>query len=288
MTPHVIHATNGWASYLLEPMRTKIIPVRATMSAQRPGMGLEHSDISTLTLPGCNTNGDRTYVFYDTNFAYDYLTRLPTPQHELMFGGGLATGGIDELGSVNDANYCVPIASHLSGALAVHFGERHWGEEARPGDEGEGFEESRWNKGRVKALWSGIEGASADELPWVGRVPPKVSGRKQPAPVIHHSFASTLHNDKDGVSTTTDPPSSSNSKDTLSPGPRITLALPGEWIAAGYTGEGMVHGWMSGKALAHMVLGKGEELNDWFPDIMRVTERRWKRAKVENLIDKFL
>jgi glycine/D-amino acid oxidase-like deaminating enzyme len=221
---------------------------------------------------------NRTYVFYNSGLAYDYLTQLPTPQHEMMFGGGLATGGADEFGNVNDAEYCLPIASHLSGALSVYFGEQHWGEEAS-GDGGEDSEENRWNRGRVKALWSGIEGVSADELPWVGRVPPKLSGRK-PVGAVGGPLSSTEKGDDMSIAT-----DSLYSQDNIVP---VDLAPPGEWVAAGYTGEGMVHAWMSGKALAQMVLGREGKEDEWFPEIMRITEGRWRKAKVENLMNKFL
>ncbi|KAJ3541813.1 hypothetical protein NMY22_g3750 [Coprinellus aureogranulatus] len=56
----------------------------------------------------------------------------------------------------------------------------------------------------------------------------------------------------------------------------------GEWIAAGYTGEGMVHAWMSGKALAFMVLG--EEVDSWFPEVFRISEKRWKRARFSSFV----
>ncbi|KAG1775012.1 hypothetical protein EV702DRAFT_973857 [Suillus placidus] len=59
-------------------------------------------------------------------------------------------------------------------------------------------------------------------------------------------------------------------------------AAPVEWIAAGYSGEGMVHAWLSGKAMAEMVLG--HEVEEWFQDIIRVSEKRWK-TKAENLLD---
>jgi len=231
-------------------------------------------------------NGDRTYVFYYGQNAYDYLTQLPT--RELMFGGGFAMGGVDEFGNVNDTGYSVRVASYLSGALGVHFGEHNWGEEARPG---EGADESRWNEGRVKALWSGILGASVDGLPWIGRVPPKMSGRKQPksTPLVFSIPNGDVKSQgKDGVSIATDPPSSPDLGHT--PSPRVTLAPPGEWIAAGYTGEGMVHAWMSGKALAGMVLGtesKDEQGGQWFPDILRVSERRWKKANMEDLLSQY-
>ncbi|EGO00875.1 hypothetical protein SERLA73DRAFT_178847, partial [Serpula lacrymans var. lacrymans S7.3] len=94
-TPHVIHATNGWSSYLLEPMRAKIIPVRGNMSAQRPGQSLDPSTLS----------GQRSFVFYTGTVGYDYLTQLPTGENELMLGGGFARAAEDnfiEVGNTDD------------------------------------------------------------------------------------------------------------------------------------------------------------------------------------------
>ncbi|KAL2684629.1 hypothetical protein Neosp_005708 [[Neocosmospora] mangrovei] len=72
----------------------------------------------------------------------------------------------------------------------------------------------------------------------------------------------------------------------------------GEWVAAGFNGEGMVWAWLSGTALAIMVLGLEEEnlekgvgrpggkLDDWFPrEILGVDGGRLKRADVANLAD---
>ena len=82
LTPHVVHATNGWASHLLPPLRAKIAPVRGSMSAQRPGR----------TLAPSTRAGGRSFVFYRAGAGYDYLTQLPTgagaDTGELMFGGG--------------------------------------------------------------------------------------------------------------------------------------------------------------------------------------------------------
>jgi glycine/D-amino acid oxidase-like deaminating enzyme len=39
----------------------------------------------------------------------------------------------------------------------------------------------------------------------------------------------------------------------------------GEWIAAGFNGYGMVHSWLAGKALAHMVLNREAEVLEWYP-----------------------
>ncbi|PCH33163.1 FAD dependent oxidoreductase [Wolfiporia cocos MD-104 SS10] len=244
--PHVIHATNGWCSHLLPPLRAKIVPARGTMSAQRPGTLLAQSTLSGL----------RSYVFYRGTAGYDYLTQLPNGEHELMFGGGFAQcyddADIPDIGLADDATVPFSAACHLAGALPLYFGSANWGGESAP----TGEQDARWGTGRTKAQWSGVLGISTDSLPWVGRLPEKVAGRPSP------------------------------SAQGLKEGKR--LAAPGEWIAAGYSGEGMVHAWMSGKALAYMVLDREEEITEWFPDILRVTEKRWKKATVDDLISKFM
>ena len=219
------------------------------MSAQRPGTSLHRSTLS----------GFRSFVFYREGVGYDYLTQLPLGEHELMFGGGWATAcdadGLPEVGIADDSVVNHVNQSYLAGALPRYFGTRNWGRDASPvPEEGEGS----WGEERTKAQWSGILGISADLLPWVGRLPEKVSGRAQPKP-------SREEGEK-----------------------RVRTAPPGEWIAAGYTGEGMVHAWMSGKALASMVLDRDEETKEWFPDVLRVTEKRWKDAKIEDLFARFM
>jgi hypothetical protein len=68
-----------------------------------------------------------------------------------------------------------------------------------------------------------------------------------------------------------------------------SLAAPGEWVSAGYSGEGMVHAWLCAHALALMLLGLEEEQSvpTWFPDEYRLTQTRLKRATVERLMDRF-
>ena len=206
----------------------------------------------------------RSFVFYRGAVGYDYLTQLPTGEHELMFGGGWAQScddsrGLPEIGIADDSVVNHVGQSYLAGALPQYFGMRNWGSDAVPsGDDG-----GSWGSGRTKAQWSGILGISADMLPWVGRLPEKVSGRVEP------KVAPTR-------------PKGDRSKE------KALSAAPGEWIAAGYTGEGMVHAWMSGKALAHMVLDQEDEIRDWFPDILRVTEKRWKEASMDKLFERFM
>ncbi|KAI9437016.1 FAD dependent oxidoreductase [Lactarius indigo] len=224
---HIIHATNGWSSHLLPGLRGKIVPIRGLMTAQRPGMGLPTS---------ASSPGARAHIFYYTPPGYDYLTQLPnhSGEAELLFGGGVVQGGritLTEVGVSDDSAYSMAIASHIQGALPEYFGRANWGAEG--------------------ALWTGILGFSADLQPWMGRVPPAVSGRAD--------------------------------------GAVRSLATPGEWVSAGYSGEGMVHAWLCAHALALMLLGLEEEQSvlAWFPDEYRLTEKRLKRATLEGLMDRF-
>ncbi|KAK0207927.1 hypothetical protein DFS33DRAFT_1458941 [Desarmillaria ectypa] len=226
-TKHIVHATNGSTSHLLPPMRGKIVPFRGHMTAQHAGTGLDGGWLGT-----------RSFVLYPgaSEDRWDYLTQQPPdptrlgdkPHAEFMFGGGVEIGTpsfFDAVGCADDSQVDFRISAYLGGALSAYFG-KWWGGESADGDDDDHFE-----RGRVKAAWSGILGVSVDGLPWIGSVPSKVSGRSEGR----------------------------------------------EWIAAGYSGEGMVHAWMSGKALAYMVLGKDV---DWLPTPFRVTEKRWKKTNI--------
>ncbi|KAJ7224213.1 hypothetical protein GGX14DRAFT_424682 [Mycena pura] len=275
---HVVHATNAWASNLLPTMRRKIVPVRAHMTAQRPGMGLGRkpplektppklANHSVLTLidnaEGASESwlGTRSFVLYSGG-KYDYLTQQPAtsaasslyppPAAEFMFGGGLSRGQAMEyeLGVADDRAWSLDTAAYLGGALSLYFSG--WGAEGRDGKCAESLADSDIEAGRVKKIWTGIFGMSADGCPWVGRLPAKIAGRPMPRP---------------------------------SPSiPR--LAAPGEWISAGYSGEGMVLAFLSGKALAYMVLGSAEEVP--LPGPLLITEARWKEANIENLVTSVL
>lgn len=203
----------------------------------------------------------RSFIFYEKPVGYDYLTRLPNGEHEFMLGGGFAQEGregYEAVANTDDSTYSKRVGAHLGGILPRYFGEDNWGREGQPSEEDTSDE---WSKGRVKATWSGILGISADLLPWVGRLSPSMSGRSVPS---RQSLSSKKNGDKAFIS-----------------------AAPGEWIAAGYSGEGMVHAWMSGKALAEMVLGREREGNlaEWFPEILWVSTDRWKKATPEALLD---
>lgn len=224
------------------------------MSAQRPGTSMGNSTL----------NGHRTFVFYRQKVGYDYMTQLKSGEHELMVGGGFGSGTEETLfrdvGNADDSLYEKTLAGHLSGIVPVHFGWENWGAEKQPAAEDpEQNDGVQWNEGRVKAVWSGTIALSADGLPWVGRLPEKLADRSSPPSI---------------------------STPSINPPHQHLTASPGEWISACYTGEGMVHAWLCARALAHMILGTEKEgrLDEWFPEQMRVTTTRWKKADAERML----
>jgi len=80
----------------------------------------------------------------------------------------------------------------------------------------------KWGAGaELKQLWSGITGLTGDFMPLVGPLDAKLTGRD-----------------------------TRGSKRVLS-----GKGSCGEWIAAGFSGEGMVWAWLSGAALGIMIAG---------------------------------
>ncbi|KAF7370571.1 FAD-dependent protein [Mycena sanguinolenta] len=287
---HVVHATNGWVSHLLPAMRGKIAPIRGHMTAQRPGTGLGRTHASevgprdsTLTLAATGAAdswlGTRSFVMIG-NGRYDYLTQQPSqssssssslypiPAGELMLGGGLARAElaegafVREVGNADDRDYDMDTGAYLGGALSMYFGG--WGAEGRDLESKRRADEDS-EEGRVKKLWTGVMGVSADGRPWVGRLSAKMSARATPR--AKKIRATTYSADK--------------------PGHGYPLAPPGEWICAGYSGEGMVHAYLCAKALAHMICGK-EEAGAGLPDALLVSDARWKKANLEDLVKGFV
>lgn len=244
---HVVHLTNAYVGTLITGLSPVVTRIRETMSAQRPGSGLQHKMAS----------GERSYIFYDNPSSFNYLTQLRSGEQELMFGCGLDGHVHPSCGS--SGTYDLHSAALVSGALPVYFGAANWGAEAvpAPSESHPECDEGPWAKGRVKALWSGELSVSADEFPWVGRVPPSICGRSAPSLRDHN--------------------------------PR--MARPAEWVAAGYSGEGMVNAWLCARAVALMVLGMddrkdiemdgefgaGQCVWEWLPSCFIISEARLKR-----------
>lgn len=167
----------------------------------------------------------------------------------MMCGGGLfqsAGRGIDEIGVTTDAELEHMVASHVSGVLPMAFGSENWG----------GERDGR----RIKSLWSGTMGFTADGMPIVGRLDPSITKRK------------------------------------LGAGRKTAGEVsPGEWISSACNGEGMVHAWLCGVALGLQLLGRdgvdakaspgrvAGRVDDWLPKEFLVSEKRVNDMHISQL-----
>lgn len=213
------------------------------MSAQKPP-------------PQVPCQGGNTSWLFSYATGFDYLTQLPpalptevgkTPAQNapedgemMMFGGGIDIAGfmwpgIEEVGIHSDAASCPEIRKYLANTLNILFKTALWSTSSRQPEQ---F--------RVKDVWSGIMGFSSDEMPWVGRLPASATGR---------AAAPSHKEDDEGNSATAEVSS-------------------GEWVSAGYSGEGMVHAWGCGKALSLLLMGRREEAQAWFPPQFYISEAR--------------
>lgn len=118
--------------------------------------------------------------------------------------------------------------------------------------------------GSLKKDWTGIMGFTGDSLPFVGQLPQSITQRP-------------------------------NNYNGAGVGGRRGS---GEWIAAGFNGEGMVWSYLSGAAGGILMAGQDKDnltkypgrpggcLNCWFPrDAVAIDEARLKRADLKNLGD---
>lgn len=60
--------------------------------------------------------------------------------------------------------------------------------------------------------------------------------------------------------------------------------MTGQWISAGYTGEGMTHAWLCGKGLANLVLGYPWS-ETGVPECFRITKERIEKADFGKILD---
>lgn len=113
----------------------------------------------------------------------------------------------------------------------------------------------------VQSMWTGNMGFSADGFPWVGKLPVSATQRE--------------------------------TRSEIDASQQLDLGKPGaEWVCAAFSGEGMVHTWLCGKAVATMLLShdgilapsKTVDLS-WFPEQMLVSERRIRESTLPRELD---
>lgn len=266
-TKHVVHATNGYVGHLLPSVRGAIFPLRGQMSAQKPPEWFPYQA------------EERSWNF-EYEVGFDYLTQIPYGKAlksgnasagngtkedkedatggDLMFGGGFAQTrncGLEELGVTDDSELNPEATEHLKTALGRAFDPLTGREQNKK--EGD-FE--------VKSMWTGIMGFSMDSLPFVGKLPETLTkrrmfyeeGKQIEIPIVSKHIKG-----------------------------KKTEMKGAEWISAAYSGEGMVNAWGCGKALASMILGRESEDNveEWFPDEMKITEERLERSSLTRMLE---
>ncbi|KAF1955912.1 FAD dependent oxidoreductase-like protein [Byssothecium circinans] len=149
----VIVATNGYTPYLLKSLQGAIVPLRGQITAQKPPKRAAHPSVL-----------NRTYSFiYSSGYEYMISRNEPDGTQHIIIGGGLARlpeGGASEYGTVDDSRLNPQISKYLHGTLSGYFGAPNTDSKA----EGEIEYE-------IVREWTGIMGATADGLPFVGEVP---------------------------------------------------------------------------------------------------------------------
>ncbi|KAK4560372.1 hypothetical protein LTR86_005568 [Recurvomyces mirabilis] len=148
--PQIVLAINGYSAHLLPSLQGAIVPLHGQICAQRPGLGLPQTGL------------ENTYSFiHETGYEY-MISRPPgTPDAgTIIIGGGLwrlENNGASRYGETDDTALEPSITRFLRDCTEEYFGPENWGADHA--------------SGRVTKEWSGIMGASADGLPYVGALP---------------------------------------------------------------------------------------------------------------------
>lgn len=255
---HVVHATDAFAPALLPGIRGKLFPIRGHMTAQRPGHKFSDFD------------GSRSWSIINRR-GYEYVSQRPDKPGqsvnglggELMIGGGSFQSpgkGIDECGIWRDDQSSGSVDAYLDGILPVIFGKNNWGDDTAGS--------------RVKQAWVGCMGFTADLLPYVGKLDSELTCRH----VQEDDQRSNSGIDGGRTGREMGPP-------------------PAEWISAGFGGEGMVLAWLSGAAVALMVMGLEDcdiqgspglpdgRLQDWLPEEFICSKPRVDKSSFAGLLE---
>lgn len=280
---HVVHATNAHAGQFLPGLRGKMAGVKAHMTAQRPSTTTATTTLSGQTTqqdgageagfqwPDDSRAGSKSWSIIYGNGAFDYVTQRPNG--DVMLGGGFARSageGVDMVGVYDDSGTDGMTIAHVSGVMSAVFG-------------------ARW-RGDVVRVWSGVLGVTGDMAPFVGRVPAGVAG------VREKIVSSPWFGSKKGRECVKVKKVGKTVDETEEEQPWMG-AEAGQWVSAGYCGDGMVWAWLCGTALGVMVAGKedvvlekgvgfpGGRLAEWFPKELLLTEARLRKADMSNLVD---
>ncbi|KAK7415671.1 hypothetical protein QQX98_005703 [Neonectria punicea] len=151
----VIHCTNGHSSHLLPGLAGRIYPFRGTMTVQEPGPSLKNRGASRSW-----SLSSKPHLDVETGF---YMTGLYYLQQNALTGQiwiGNETAYLKDI-LTSDDTYVPEEARQALATMLPEFFLEGW----------DGKQTSE-----ISAIWSGIQGHTADGLPLVGRVPASIIG----------------------------------------------------------------------------------------------------------------
>lgn len=151
----VIHCTNGHAAHLLPKLVGRIYPFRGTMTVQKPGV-----DLKNLGATRSWSLAHKPSLDSDTGL---YITGLYYLQQNALTGRiwiGNETANMEDILTSDDTEVPEVTRQALTTMLPKFF-LKGWGAA---------------KKSEIEAVWSGIQGHTADGLPVVGKIPASLSG----------------------------------------------------------------------------------------------------------------
>lgn len=157
-TRKVIHATNGYSSYLLPELIGRIVPLLGHVAAIPPSHEYQSKPL------------DKTMVFiWDSE--YDYLIQRQTKGRHIILGGrdlGHREGLIGLFGESDDS-----VMSHDIVTALKDFPEAQFEGWSRPAKENVQEQANASQTPAETQVWSGVMGVSKDGLPFLGELPGK-------------------------------------------------------------------------------------------------------------------
>ena len=154
----VIHATNGYSSYLLPELVGRIVPLKGHAAAISPSLEFERNPL------------DKTMAFiWESDFDY-LIQRRAKGKHLILGGRDLEhpEGLVGPLGDSNDSVMNDEIAQGLKS-----FPENQFEGWSRSESENVQNQERDSQVPRETQVWTGIMGISKDCLPFLGELPGK-------------------------------------------------------------------------------------------------------------------
>lgn len=151
----IIHCTNGHASHLLPKLGGRIYPFRGTMTVQKPGSKLKNLGASRSWSLSQKPTLEADTGFYNTGLFYLQQNALTG---RIWIGN--ETAHMKDILTADDTTIPEAARQALSRVLPNLFLEG-WGTE---------------KTSEIEAIWSGIQGHTADGLPVVGQIPSSITG----------------------------------------------------------------------------------------------------------------